>query len=109
MSRNRRDVRCGFCSAPGNGRTDLALQNSSFAYRKIDSQSVSVLGLTARTWALQNCLSLILKTKRDPEGGWLGSNNSFIFNNLAERVGFETDFKRQIKDLVRHGQQSWCM
>jgi hypothetical protein len=83
----------------GSGRTDLALQNSSFAYRKIDSQSVSVLGLTARTWALQNCMSLILKTKRDPESGWLDSNNSFIFNNLAERVGFERNLERTLKTL----------
>jgi hypothetical protein len=25
---------------------------------------------------------------------------------LAERVGFEADFKRQYKDLMRHGQHS---
>jgi hypothetical protein len=50
----------------------------------------SVLGLTARTWALQNCMSLIPKTKRDPESGSWDHNNSFILNNMAERVGFES-------------------
>jgi hypothetical protein len=50
----------------------------------------SVLGLTARTWALQNCMSLIPKTKKGPESGLCDSNNSFILNNLAERVGFES-------------------
>jgi hypothetical protein len=46
-----------------SGRTDLGLQNSYFADRKTDSQSVG-LALTARTWALQNCMSLIPKMKQ---------------------------------------------
>jgi hypothetical protein len=88
MSRNRRDVRCGFLfGAPEGGRTDLGLQNSSFA-SKTDSQSVG-LALTARSWALQNCMSLIPNTKRGPESGLWSPNNSFILNNMAERVGFE--------------------
>jgi hypothetical protein len=48
------------------------------------------LALTARTCALQNCMLLIPKTKRDAESGPWNSNNSFILNNMAERVGFES-------------------
>jgi hypothetical protein len=29
-----------------------------------------------------------------------------FFENMAERVGFETVLKRQPKDLTEHGQQS---
>jgi len=43
MSRNRRDVRCGFLfGASEADAPDLDLQNSSFADRKTDSQSVGV-------------------------------------------------------------------
>jgi hypothetical protein len=64
-----------------------------------------VLALTARTWALQNCMSLISNTKTGPESGFMSLGNSFIFNNMAERVGFEPVSKRQTKDLTEHGQQ----
>jgi len=50
----------------------------------------SVLGLTARTWALQNCMSLIPVTKSDPESGTWNYYNLFMLNNLAESVGFES-------------------
>jgi hypothetical protein len=49
----------------------------------------SVLALTARTWALQNCMSLIQKTKEVLESGFRILSNLFILNNMAERVGFE--------------------
>jgi hypothetical protein len=32
-------------------------------------------------------------------------SNLFIFNNLAERVGFEPVHKPQTKGLTEHGQQ----
>lgn len=50
----------------------------------------SVLALTAHTYALQNCMSLIPNRKRDPESGSGDTNNSFILNDMAERVGFES-------------------
>jgi hypothetical protein len=49
----------------------------------------SVLALTDRTGALQNCMSLIPKAQRGPESGSGNSANLFILNNMAERVGFE--------------------
>jgi hypothetical protein len=59
MSRNRRDVRVALCSALQSRRTDLVPPSS--IENLIPNQSV--LALTARTWALQNCMSLIPKTK----------------------------------------------
>jgi hypothetical protein len=50
----------------------------------------SVLALTARTWVLQNCMSLIPRTKRGPESGFKIMGNFFILNNMAERVGFDS-------------------
>jgi hypothetical protein len=53
----------------------------------------SVLALTARTWALQNYMSLIPKTETGPAEWAMMSigilSNLFILNKLAERVGFE--------------------
>jgi hypothetical protein len=66
----------------------LGLQISSFADRKTASQSVG-FSLTARSWALRNCMSLILKTKEILRVGFRIVSNLFIFNNMAERVGFE--------------------
>jgi hypothetical protein len=64
--------------------------------RKIPSSPIeeltpnqSALALTDRTGAQQNCMSLIPKTKGAPESGFGISRNIFIFNNMAERVGFE--------------------
>jgi hypothetical protein len=67
---------------------DLALQNSSFADRRADPYQ-SVFTLTDRAWALQSCMSVIPKKKKDPESGLLTSCKRFVFNNMAERVGFE--------------------
>ena len=51
-----------------SGGTDLSLQNSFFADRKlIPNQPVSAL--TARIWTLQECMSLIQKTKQTLESG----------------------------------------
>ncbi len=58
-----------------------------------------VLALTARTWALQNCMSLIPKTKTDSESGFVILRNLFILNNMAERVGFEFTRKRSFNDI----------
>ena len=67
---------------------DLGLQNSSFADRKLIPNQ-SFLALTARIWALQNCMPFIPKTKEVPESGSRIPANLFILNNMAERVGFE--------------------
>jgi hypothetical protein len=69
-----------------------------------------LLALTARTWSLQNCRSLIPKTKQALRE-WAMMNlrilsNFFILNNMAERVGFEPVHKPQTKDLTEHGQQT---
>jgi len=64
MSRNRRDVRGGFLfGAPeADAPTWVCKIPSSPIEKLIPNQSV--LALTARTWALQNCMSLIPKTKQ---------------------------------------------
>jgi hypothetical protein len=83
----------------------LGLQNSFFADRKLIPNQ-SVLALTDRTGALQNCMSLTPKRKHIPESGLGIQSNLFIFNNMAERVGFEPVHKPQTKDLTEHGQQT---
>jgi hypothetical protein len=62
---------------------DLGLQNSSMADRKLIPNQ-SVLGLMARTSALQDCMSLIPKTKTGHESGSKNLGNHFIFNDMAE-------------------------
>jgi len=64
MSRNRRDVRCGFLfGAPeADAPTWVRRIPASPIGKLIPKQSV--LALTARTWSLQNCMSLIPKTKQ---------------------------------------------
>jgi len=57
--------------------------------RKTDSQWVG-FRLKDRTGALQNCMSLIPKGKEDPGRGLEICCNLFIFNSMAERVGFES-------------------
>jgi hypothetical protein len=61
----------------------------------------SALGLTAGIWALQNCMSLIPKTKAVPESGFMILGNFFILNILAERVGFEFSRKRSFNNIER--------
>src|SRR5580700_11782795 len=82
-------------------RTDMGLEKlpPSPIEKLVPNQSV--LGLTARTWALQNCMSLIPKTKRDPESGSWDYNNSFILNNMAERVGFEPTLPFRVNTLSK--------
>jgi hypothetical protein len=60
-----------------------------------------VLALTARTRALQHCMSLIPKTKQTPESGFGIIGNLLILNNLAERVGFEFTRKRSFNNIER--------
>ena len=98
QSARRRCVFLFFCSALQNRTTDVVVQNSSLADRKLIPNQ-SVLALTDRTGGLQNCMSLTPKTKRDPESGSWDSNNSFILNNMAERVGFEPRLSNKISNL----------
>ena len=63
----------------------------------------SVLAVRARTWALQNCMSLIPKDETSPARAkmrLITPRNLFILNNIAERVGFEPVHKPQTKDLT---------
>ena len=85
------------------GRTDPGLQNfrPSPIEKMIPNQSV--LALTARIWALQNCMSLIPKAETGPASGFISLSNLFILNNLAERVGFEFALERKFKDMQRTG------
>jgi hypothetical protein len=64
MSRNRRDVRCGFLLGvpEAEAPTWVCEIPPSPIEKLIPNQSASAL--TARTWALQNCMSLIPKTKQ---------------------------------------------
>jgi hypothetical protein len=63
MSLNRRDVRCAFFVRRSRcGGTNLGVQNSSFDDRETGPNQM-VLALMARNCALQNCMSLIPKTK----------------------------------------------
>jgi hypothetical protein len=55
----------------------------------------------ARTWALQNGMTLIPKTKQTVESGFGILSNLFIFNNMAERVGFEFTRKRSFNNIER--------
>jgi hypothetical protein len=66
MSRNRRDVRCGFLfGAPeADAPTWICKIPASPIEKLIPNHSV--LALTARTWALQNYMSLIPKTETGP-------------------------------------------
>jgi len=84
-----------------SGRTDLGLQNfrPSPIEKLIPNQSV--LGLTARTCASQNFMSLIPKDETDPESGFRILSKSFAFNNMAERVGFEFTRKRSFNNIER--------
>ena len=46
-------------------------------------------------------MSLIPKTKIGPESGLAILRNLFIFNNMAERVGFEFTRKRTFNNIER--------
>ena len=64
----------------------------------------SVLALTVHTWALQNCMSLIRKTKQALRGAMMDLrtlSNLLIFNKLAERVGFENKVQRTFNNMQR--------
>jgi hypothetical protein len=89
-----------FARRPRSGRADLALQNYSFADRRADPYQ-SVFTLTDRTWALQNRMSVIPKKKKDPESGLFTLFKSFIFNNMAERVGFEPTLPFRVNTLSK--------
>jgi hypothetical protein len=81
-------------------RSDLVLQNSSSPIEKLITND-SVLALTARTWASQNCMSLIPKTKHAPASGLMSLGNLFILNNMAERVGFEPTLPFRVNTLSK--------
>ena len=76
----------------------LGLQNSFFADRKL-IPNPSVLALTDRTGALQDCMSLTPKRKHIPESGFGIQHNYLSFNNMAERVGFEFTRKRSFNNI----------
>jgi len=69
MSRNRRDVRCGFLfgTPEADAPTWVCKIPPSPIEKLIPDQSV--LAFTARTGLLQNCMSLIPRTKQACESG----------------------------------------
>lgn len=75
--------------ANGNGDPDenLDVQDSCLPIEKKLIPNQSVLALTARTWALQDCMSLISRRNRPTKNGFYELRNSIILNNAAERVG----------------------
>jgi hypothetical protein len=87
-----------FCSAMHKRTHYLGLQNSLFADRKL-IPNPSVLALTDRTGALQNCMSLTPKRKHIPESGLGIQSNCFSLNNMAERVGFENTVQRTFNNM----------
>jgi hypothetical protein len=90
MNRNRRDVRCDYLvSALEADAPAWACKIPAAPIKKLIPNQ-SVLPLTARTWAWQNCMPLIPKTKRGSESGFRILSNLFILNNMAERVGFDS-------------------
>ena len=101
MSRNRSDDRCGFLFGAPDADAPTWVSNipPSPIEKLIPNQSA--LGLTALKCALKSCMSLIPKTKQAPESGLGLLSNSFILNNLAERVGFEFTRKRSFNNIER--------
>jgi len=69
MSRNRRDVRCGFSF--GAPEADAPTWFCKIPPSPIEKliPSHPVLALTGRNWALHNCMSLIPNTKQAPASG----------------------------------------
>ena len=101
MNRNRRDVRCDYLFSALEADAPAWACKIPVAPIKKLIPNQSVLALTARTKALQNCMPLIPKTKRDPESGVRIPRNFFILNNMAERVGFEFTRKRSFNNMER--------
>jgi hypothetical protein len=46
-------------------------------------------------------MSVIRKKKKDPESGLFTSSNSFVLNQLAERVGFEPTLEFPLNTLSK--------
>ena len=69
----------------------------------------SDLALTARTWTLQNCMSLNRKTKQALRVGLGFLSNSFILNNLAERVRLDFCHLAQVVARTRHSNKTLCL
>jgi hypothetical protein len=86
MNRNRRDVRCDYLFNTLEADALAWACKIPAAPIKKPIPNQSVLALTARTWALQNYMPLIPKTKEVLETGFRIFCNLFILNNMAERV-----------------------
>jgi hypothetical protein len=91
-----------------SGRTDPGLQNSSFADRKTDFQSVG-FSLNGSHLALQNCMSLIPRTKHVPESEFEFARKR-SFNNIERTAGtvkqLEDDGKHANGSQTDHGSGS---
>jgi hypothetical protein len=93
MSRNQRDVRCGFLfGAFRSGRSDQVCKIPPSPIEKLIPNQ-SVLALTARNPGLAKLHVTHSKDGNRPcECAMINlrtASNLFIFNNMAERVGFE--------------------
>ena len=91
----------GFVRRSRSGRPDLGLQNSSFADRKTDSQSVG-FRLNGTHLGLAKLHATHSQDERGPEIGFRSLSNLFILNNMAERVGLDFRHLAQVVVTTRH-------
>jgi hypothetical protein len=75
-------------------------ENSYFAESKNNSQVIGFI-LNGTHLDFANLHVTHSKDETDPESGLAVLNNSFIFNNMAERVGFEFTRKRSFNNIER--------
>jgi hypothetical protein len=61
----------------------------------------SGLALTDRTYAFQNCMSHIPNDETGLESGSRNQSNYFVFNKMAERVGFEPTLPFRVNTLSK--------
>src|SRR5260370_39149406 len=109
MRRHRGDVGCGFLfGAPEADAPTLFCKTPTSPIEKLIPNNW-ILALTARTWAFQNCMSLIRRTKHVPESGFRSPGNFFILNKLAERVGFSRDHLAQTAVNTTLGDNNQCL
>ena len=96
MSRNQRNVRCGFLfGAPEADATTWACKTPRSSIERTNSQSIG-FSLNGTHLGLAKLHVTHSKDETDPESGFMILSNFFILNNMAERVGKElSGYRRQ--------------
>jgi hypothetical protein len=87
--RDPRRLRTDFTSSVSGASVREELRDQEFNPQCVDLECVD-LALTDRSGDLKNCMSLIQKARENPESRLEIAINLFIFNNMAERVRFES-------------------